>query len=349
MGVLARYGHLIDAVTESTPQITLGEGSTPLIRSRHLESQLGVGELYFKLEGMNPTGSFKDRGMVVAVAKALEDGCTGVICASTGNTSASASAYGSACGLESIVVVPKGNIAAGKLAQASMYGARVVAISGLFDDALDIVRSFAGPGPIKLVNSVNPDRIEGQKTASFEIIDELGDAPDDLFIPVGNAGNITAYWKGFVEYREMGNATCLPRMMGFQAAGAAPLVLGHPVEDPHTVASAIRIGRPASWEQAVTARDDSGGLIDSVTDEQIMDAYSLLAEQEGIFGEPASAASVAGLAKYAAAHPEMQDRRVVCIITGNGLKDPDNATAQGLNVEEAPADLAAVQRLLGMN
>ena len=349
MGVLARYGHLIDAVTESTPQITLGEGSTPLIRSRHLESQLGVGELYFKLEGMNPTGSFKDRGMVVAVAKALEDGCTGVICASTGNTSASASAYGSACGLESIVVVPKGNIAAGKLAQASMYGARVVAISGLFDDALDIVRSFAGPGPIKLVNSVNPDRIEGQKTASFEIIDELGDAPDDLFIPVGNAGNITAYWKGFTEYHEMGNATHLPRMMGFQAAGAAPLVLGHPVEDPHTVASAIRIGRPASWKEAVTARDNSGGLIDSVTDEQIMDAYSLLAGQEGIFGEPASAASVAGLAKYAAAHPEMQDRRVVCIITGNGLKDPDNATAQGLNVEEAPADLAAVQRLLGMN
>lgn len=349
MGVLARYGHLIDAVTESTPQITLGEGSTPLIRSRHLESQLGVGELYFKLEGMNPTGSFKDRGMVVAVAKAVEEGCTGVICASTGNTSASASAYGSACGLESIVVVPKGNIAAGKLAQASMYGARVVAISGLFDDALDIVRSFARPGPIKLVNSVNPDRIEGQKTASFEIIDELGDAPDDLFIPVGNAGNITAYWKGFREYHAMGNATHLPRMMGFQAAGAAPLVLGHPVEDPDTVASAIRIGRPASWKQAITARDDSGGLIDSVTDEQIMDAYSLLAGQEGIFGEPASAASVAGLAKYAAAHPEIQDRRVVCVITGNGLKDPDNAAAQGLSVEEAPADLAAVRRLLGMN
>ena len=210
MGVLARYGHLIDAITESTPQITLGEGSTPLIRSRHLESQLSVGELYFKLEGMNPTGSFKDRGMVVAVAKALEDGCTGVICASTGNTSASASAYGSACGLESIVVVPKGNIAAGKLAQASMYGARVVAISGLFDDALDIVRSFAGPGPIKLVNSINPDRIEGQKTASFEIIDDLGDAPDDLFIPVGNAGNITAYWKGFTEYHALGNSTVCP-------------------------------------------------------------------------------------------------------------------------------------------
>ncbi len=349
MGVLERYGHLIGAVTDSTPQITLGEGSTPLIRSRRLESQLGVGELYFKLEGMNPTGSFKDRGMVVAVAKALEDGCTSVICASTGNTSASASAYGSACGLESIVVVPKGNIAAGKLAQASMYGARVIAISGLFDDALDIVRSFAGPGPIKLVNSVNPDRIEGQKTASFEIVDDLGDAPDDLFIPVGNAGNITAYWKGFTEYHEAGNATRLPRMMGFQAAGAAPIVLGHPVEEPDTVASAIRIGRPASWDKAVAARDESGGLIDSVTDEQIMDAYSLLAGQEGIFGEPASAASVAGLAKYAAARPEMQDRRVVCIITGNGLKDPDSAAQQVLNVEEAPADLAEVRRLLGTN
>ena len=349
MGVLERYGHLIDAVTESTPQITLGEGGTPLIRSRHLESQLGVGELYFKLEGMNPTGSFKDRGMVVAVAKALEEGCTGVICASTGNTSASASAFGAACGLQSIVVVPKGNIAAGKLAQASMYGSRIVAISGSFDDALDIVRSFSGPGEIKLVNSINPHRIEGQKTASFEIIDDLGDAPDDLFIPVGNAGNITAYWKGFREYREMGNATRLPRMMGFQAAGAAPIVLGHPVEEPQTVATAIRIGRPASWKGAEAARDESGGEIDSVTDEQILDAYSLLAAREGIFGEPASAASVAGLAKYAASRPEMRDRRVVCVITGNGLKDPDSAAIQGLNVEEAPADLVAVRRLLGMN
>ena len=349
MGVLARYGHLMNVVTDSTPRITLGEGSTPLIRSRRLESQLGVGELYFKLEGMNPTGSFKDRGMVVAVAKAVEDGCTGVICASTGNTSAAASAFGAACGLQSIVVVPKGNIAAGKLAQASMYGARIVAIAGLFDDALDIVRTFAGPGAIRLVNSINTDRLEGQKTASFEIIDELGDAPDDLFIPVGNAGNITAYWQGFREYHEMGNSTRLPRMMGFQAAGAAPLVLGHSVEDPQTVASAIRIGRPASWDGAIAARDDSGGQIDSVTDEQILDAYSLLAGQEGIFGEPASAASVAGLVKYAAAHPEMQDRRIVCIITGNGLKDPDNATAQGLNIEDAPADLEAVRRMLGMN
>ena len=349
MGVLERYGHLMPIVTEATPRITLGEGSTPLIRSRRLESQLGVGELYFKLEGMNPTGSFKDRGMVVAVAKAVEDGCTGVICASTGNTSAAASAFGAACGLQSVVVVPKGNIAAGKLAQASMYGGRIIAISGSFDDALDIVRSFAGPGAIRLVNSINADRLEGQKTASFEIIDELGDAPDDLFIPVGNAGNITAYWKGFQEYHDSGTSTRLPRMMGFQAAGAAPIVLGHPVEDPQTVASAIRIGRPASWNGALAARDASGGQIDSVTDDQILDAYSLLAGQEGIFGEPASAASIAGLAKYAAANPEMQERRVVCIITGNGLKDPDNAAAQGLNIEESPADLAHVQRLLGMN
>ena len=254
IGVLARYGHLIPAVTDATPRITLGEGSTPLIRSRRLETELGVGELYFKFEGMNPTGSFKDRGMVVAVAKALEEGCTGIICASTGNTSASASAYAAACGLESIVMVPKGNIAAGKLAQASMYGSRIIAISGSFDDALDIVRSFSGPGAIKLVNSINPHRLEGQKTASFEIIDDLGDAPDELFIPVGNAGNITAYWKGFREYHESGRASRLPRMMGYQAAGAAPLVLGHSVEDPQTLATAIRIGRPASWTGALTAR-----------------------------------------------------------------------------------------------
>ncbi len=349
MGVLARYGHLIRSITDSTPQITLGEGNTPLIRSRRLESALGVGELYFKLEGMNPTGSFKDRGMVVAVAKALEDGCTGVICASTGNTSASASAFSTACGMESIVIVPKGNIAAGKLAQASIYGARILAIAGSFDDALDVVRSFAGPGAIRLVNSINIDRLEGQKTASFEIIDELGDTPDDVFIPIGNAGNITAYWMGFKEYHAIGNATRLPRMMGYQAAGAAPLVLGHPVEDPQTIASAIRIGRPASWDGAIAARDKSGGQIDSVTDEQILDAYSLLASKEGIFGEPASAASVAGLAKYAAAHPEMHDRRVVCIITGNGLKDPDSVVARGLSVEDVPADRESVHRILGMN
>ncbi len=347
MGVLARYGHLMAGVRDSTPPITLGEGGTPLIRSRRLESRLGVGELYFKLEGMNPTGSFKDRGMVVAVAKALEDECGAIICASTGNTSASASAFGALCGMESIVVVPRGNIAAGKLAQASMYGARVVAISGSFDDALDIVRSLTEMNQVRVVNSINPDRLEGQKTAAFEIIDDLGDAPDDLFIPVGNAGNITAYWKGFTEYRELGNATRLPRMMGYQAAGAAPFVIGHPVEDPQTVATAIRIGRPASWDSAIAARDESGGLIDSVTDEQILDAYSLLAEMEGIFGEPASAASVAGLAKYALDHPETQDRRVVCIITGNGLKDPDRATAQGLNVDESPADSAAVRKILG--
>ena len=347
VGVLERYGDLLP-LTESTPRITLGEGSTPLIRSRRMEAALGVGELYFKLEGMNPTGSFKDRGMVVAVAKALEDECAAIICASTGNTSASAAAYGAQSGIESIVMVPSGLIAAGKLAQAVMYGARVVSIAGSFDDALHIVRAMAESGRVRLVNSVNAHRLEGQKTAAFEIIDELGDAPDDVFIPVGNAGNITAYWKGFQEYLRLGRSGKRPRMMGFQAAGAAPLVLGYPIEEPDTLATAIRIGKPASWTAAIAARDESGGIIDSVTDTQIMDAYSMLAGSEGIFGEPASAASVAGLAKYTASHPEMADRQVVCIITGNGLKDPDSAASgRDMEFDEVPADIAAVSAFLG--
>ena len=346
VGVLERYGDLLP-LTDSTPRITLGEGSTPLIRSRRIEAQLGIGELYFKFEGMNPTGSFKDRGMVLAVAKALESECTAIICASTGNTSASAAAYGAQSGIESIVMVPSGLIAAGKLAQAVMYGARVVSIAGSFDDALHIVRAIAESDRVRLVNSVNPDRLEGQKTASFEIADELGDAPDDVFIPVGNAGNITAYWKGFQEYYRLGRTVNLPRMMGFQAAGAAPLVLGYPIEEPDTVATAIRIGKPASWTGAIAARDESGGQIDSVTDVEIMDAYSLLASSEGIFGEPASAASIAGLVKYAANHPEMADRRVVCIITGNGLKDPESAASgRDMEFDEVPADIDAVRRFL---
>ena len=345
-GVLERYGDLLP-LTNSTPRITLGEGSSPLIRSRRIEAHLGIGELYFKFEGMNPTGSFKDRGMVLAVAKALENECTAIICASTGNTSASAAAYGAQSGIESIVMVPSGLIAAGKLAQAVMYGARVVSIAGSFDDALHIVRAIAESDRVRLVNSVNPDRLEGQKTASFEIVDELGGAPDDVFIPVGNAGNITAYWKGFQEYYRLGRTVNLPRMMGFQAAGAAPLVLGHPVEEPDTVATAIRIGKPASWAGAIAARDESGGQIDSVTDVEIMDAYSLLAGSEGIFGEPASAASIAGLVKYASSHPEMADRRVVCIITGNGLKDPESAASgRDMEFDEVPADIDAVRRFL---
>jgi threonine synthase len=286
--------------------------------------------------------------MVVAVAKALEAECTAIICASTGNTSASAAAYGARCGLETIVIVPKGHVAAGKMAQAVVYGARILLVDGTFDDALEIVRSISDSSRVRLVNSVNPDRIEGQKTAAFEVVDALGDAPDDLFIPVGNAGNITAYWRGFKEYQALGRAMKTTRMMGFQAAGAAPLVLGHIVEDPETVASAIRIGRPASWDGAVRAREESKGEIDSVTDDEIMDAYRTLAGREGIFGEPASAASVAGLTKYTRSHPEMADRRVVCVITGSGLKDPDSAV-QGIDevIHEVPADVNAVRALLG--
>ena len=295
-GVLARYKDFLP-ITPDTPMLSLGEGDTPLVRCRQLEKEIGCGELYFKLEGCNPTGSFKDRGMVVAVAKAVEAGSKAVMCASTGNTSASASAYAAYCGLNVIIAVPGGRIALGKLAQAIVYGAKIIAIDGNFDQALSIVRTLTDKHPVTLVNSLNPHRIEGQKTASFEIIDILGDAPDYLFIPVGNAGNITAYWKGFVEYQQAGRAKQKPKMMGFQAEGAAPIVRGHAIPDPQTVASAIRIGNPASWQKAVAARDESGGVIDTVTDDEIMAAYHLQATRGGIFGEPASAASLAGLIK----------------------------------------------------
>jgi threonine synthase len=347
---MARYTELLP-LTDATPRITLGEGETPLVRSRILEKDLGIGELYFKYEGANPTGSFKDRGMVVAVAKALESGCEAVICASTGNTSASAAAYGARCGLQTIVVVPKGRVAAGKMAQAVMFGAKIVLIRGTFDDALSIVRELATDSRVQLVNSVNPDRIEGQKTAAFEIVDDLGGAPDELFIPVGNAGNITAYWRGFEEYQRLGRADQKPRVMGFQAAGAAPLVLGHPVEAPETRATAIRIGNPASWAGAIDAKNESSGVIDSVTDDQIMLAYRDLAQREGVFGEPASAASVAGLIKYSAAHPdELREHRVVCVITGTGLKDPDSATVDsGPSIEDVDPEIQAVRAILGWN
>ncbi len=347
-GILTRFQSLLP-LTEATPRITLGEGETPLIRSRKLERDLGVGELYFKYEGANPTGSFKDRGMVVAVAKALESRCEAIICASTGNTSASAAAYGARCGLQTIVVVPKGRVAVGKMAQAVIYGARILLVRGTFDDALHIVRDLATTPSVRLVNSVNPDRIEGQKTAAFEIVDDLGDAPDEVFIPVGNAGNISAYWRGFTEYARIGRAVHRPRMMGFQAAGAAPLVLGHPVEAPETVATAIRIGNPASRDGALAARDESDGIIDRVTDDQIMAAYRELAEHEGVFGEPASAASVAGLVKYANAHPgDLQDHRVVCVITGAGLKDPDSASGTTeASAEEVDPNVVSVRSALG--
>ncbi len=344
--LLDRYREFLP-ITPATPVFTIGEANTPLVRSQKLEREIGCGELYFKLESCNPTGSFKDRGMVMAVAKAVEGKSKAIMCASTGNTSASAAAFGAHCGLTSYVLVPKGNIALGKLAQALVYGARVISIDGNFDQALSIVRELTQKHPITLVNSLNPYRIEGQKTAAFEIVDALGDAPDYLFIPVGNAGNITAYWKGFGQYKQAGKSRKTPKMMGFQAAGAAPIVLGKPVAHPRTVATAIRIGNPASWKSALAARDESGGTIDSVTDEEILSAYRLLASREGVFGEPASAASVAGLIKSAQNGLKLDDKRVVCIITGNGLKDPDTALQSGQPLLEVPADLGAVEQAMG--
>jgi threonine synthase len=343
-GVLKRYRSFLP-VTRATPLITLGEGDTPLVRSRFLEKQFGCGELYFKLEGCNPTGSFKDRGMVVAVAKAVESGSQSIICASTGNTSASAAAYGARFELKTIVIIPKGKIATGKLAQALVYDAQIIGIKGNFDQALHIVRALTQKYPVTLVNSLNPYRIEGQKTAAFEIIDDLGDAPDYLFIPVGNAGNITAYWKGFVEYHGAGQASRTPRMMGFQAAGAAPIVLDKVVKRPKTIATAIRIGNPVSWQKAIAARDESGGTIDCVTDDEIMNAYNLMATKEGVFGEPASAASLAGLIKLAK-KKDFSGQRVVCIVTGTGLKDPGLPAKYAQAPIEVPAELGAVEEVL---
>jgi threonine synthase len=317
--------------------ISLGEGDTPLVRSSRLGKELGCPDLYFKLEGCNPTGSFKDRGMVVAIAKALEQGSKAVMCASTGNTSASAAAYSARCGLPAFVLIPKGEVATGKLAQAMAYGAKILMVEGNFDAALRLARAFTSKHPIALVNSVNPHRLEGQKTAAFEVSDDLGDAPDYLFIPVGNAGNITAYWRGFVEYYRAGRTTRLPRMMGFQAEGAAPIVRGMPIANPQTIASAIRIGNPASWGGALEARDRSGGVIDMVSDDEILDSYRLLASQEGIFCEPASAAAFAGLVKLSRQGLNLAGQRVVCVVTGTGLKDPELAIssvkAQTIEVE----------------
>jgi threonine synthase len=345
-GVLFRYRDFLP-VTKDTPMITLGEGSTPLVRSLYLEKELSCGELYFKLEGCNPTGSFKDRGMVVAIAKAVENGSRSVICASTGNTSASAAAYGARFGLDVVVMVPKGKIALGKMAQAIAYGAKIIAIQGNFDQALQLVRALAEKHPVTLVNSINPYRIQGQKTAAFEIVDDLGNAPEYFFIPVGNAGNITAYWKGFVEYNKSGRARRTPKMLGFQAAGAAPIVKGKAVERPKTLATAIRIGNPASWKGAVAARDESGGLIDSVTDNEIVAAYKLLARKEGVFGEPASAASVAGLIKMVNNGLNLLGKKVVCIITGTGLKDPSLPAKFAEPFPELPVDIELVEKTLG--
>ena len=347
-GVLARYARYLP-LTADTPMLTMGEGDTPLVRSRHIGPELGMPDLYFKLEGCNPTGSFKDRGMVVAVAKAVEAGHRTILCASTGNTSASAAAYGAAVGIQTVVLVPKGEIAEGKLSQAIAYGARIMTITGSFDQALSIVRELAQGYELSLVNSVNPHRIEGQKTAAFEIVDELGDAPDLLFIPVGNAGNITAYWRGFREYHDLGKARRLPRMMGFEAEGAAPIARGAPVASPQTIASAIRIGNPANWAGAVEARDQSRGNIGAVSDQEILEAYQMLARREGIFCEPASAASLAGLIKTIREGADLGGSSAVCIITGHGLKDPAMVKEfTGSTPEESPADAASVAQRLDL-
>jgi len=345
-GVLSRYGDFLP-ITKDTPRISLGEGDTPLVRSRRLRERAGCRELYFKLESCNPTGSFKDRGMVVAVAKAMEEESKAVLCASTGNTSASAAAYAAHCGLDAYVLVPHGNIAQGKLAQAVAHGARVLAVRGNFDEALRIARQVSERHPVALVNSVNPNRLEGQKTAAFEIVDALGDAPDLLFIPVGNAGNITAYWRGFVEYYRAERSTKKPCMIGWQAEGAAPIVRGEPVENPQTIASAIRIGNPASWQLAVAARDESGGEINAVSDDEILEAYRLLAREEGIFGEPASAAGVAGLLKYSRDH-DLSEATIVSIITGHGLKDPETALSIETEMVEVEPDVGAVEEAMGL-
>ncbi len=346
-GVLKRYGEFLP-LTDATPRISLEEGSTPLIRSVRIEKELNIGALYFKCEGLNPTGSFKDRGMVVAVAKALEGNSRAILCASTGNTSASAAAYAARCGIGAIVLVPAGNIAIGKFAQSLMYQAKALEIDGNFDDALRLARELTDKHAITLVNSLNPHRIEGQKTAAFEIIEDLGDAPDYVFMPVGNAGNITAYWKGFKEFGNLGRATKLPQMMGFQAEGAAPIVLDKVVEQPQTIATAIRIGNPASWKSALAARDESEGVIQSVWDGGILRAYSLLAGKEGLFCEAASAISLAGLMEVAKAGTDFSNSTVVCILTGNGLKDPDVAVKQSQNAKPVAARLDAIEKVLDL-
>ncbi len=341
MGVIARYREFLP-VGPSTPEVDLHEGSTPLVPSRNIGRALGLERLYFKYEGLNPTGSFKDRGMVVAVAKALEAGSRVLMCASTGNTSASMAAYAARTGVRAIVVVPSGEIAMNKLSQALMYGAKVVALKGTFDTALDAVRELTSRYPVALMNSVNPNRLEGQKTAAFEIVDALGDAPDYLLLPVGNAGNITAYWKGFREYHKAGHSTRLPRMVGAQAEGAAPIVAGHPIPNPRTIASAIRIGNPASWEGATSARDESGGLIAAVTDTEILSAQIRLASTEGLFAEPASAAPLALLIRLVMEGKIEKDSTTVVVLTGSGLKDPDAA----LKNVEPPIELDGDARTL---
>lgn len=349
-----RYNGLIDKyreylpVSDSTEIITLCEGNTPLIKAENLAKKIGLDcEIYLKYEGSNPTGSFKDRGMTMAVTKAKEEGSHAIICASTGNTSAAAAAYGAKAGLKTYVLIPDGYIALGKLSQAMMYGAKVIAINGNFDNALDAVREISKNYPITLVNSVNPYRIEGQKTGAFEIIEALEDAPDYHFIPVGNAGNITAYWKGYKEFYNLKKSTKFPKMMGIQAEGSAAIVKGHKIDNPQTIATAIRIGNPASWKQAEAARDESKGTIDMVSDEKIIEAYNLLASTEGVLAEPASCAPIAGLIKLK--DTIKPKSKIVCILTGNGLKDPDCAIKYAKSpVEKTTSEIKDIVKLMGL-
>jgi len=348
-GVIEAYRQYLP-VSDETPVVTLLEGDTPLIRSRHIGPSLpGNIQLYFKYEGTNPTGSFKDRGMTMAISKAKEEGARITMCASTGNTSASAAAYSAAAGMQSVVLIPEGYVALGKLAQALAHGARAIQVAGNFDDCLKIVRDITDNYPVTLVNSLNPYRLEGQKTAAFEVCDALGRAPDFHVLPVGNAGNISAYWMGYKEYQQAGVTESVPHMLGWQAAGAAPLVLGKPVANPETLATAIRIGNPARWQEAAAAVEESGGLVRIVTDDEILAAYAQLASQEGIFAEPASGAGVAGVIKLAhegffGAEPVI----VVCTVTGHGLKDPDRAVALAPEPEKAPPQTAAVVEMLAL-
>jgi threonine synthase len=347
-GVIEEYRKFLP-VTEHTPIITLGEGHTPLIRATRLAKKIAPGiDLYLKFEGANPTGSFKDRGMTMAISKAVEAGARAVMCASTGNTSASAAAYGARAGLAVYVLIPAGKIAMGKLSQAMMHRATVIQIEGNFDQALSIVKDLSASQHIELVNSINPYRIEGQKTAAMEICDQLGDAPSVHVLPVGNAGNITAYWRGYQEYRAANQTTKAPRMMGFQAAGAAPIVLGHVVDNPQTVATAIRIGNPASWQLALNAVKESSGAIDMVTDEEILQAYATVAATEGVFCEPASAASVAGVTKLSRNGGLREGETVVCTLTGHGLKDADTAISVSVQPKTVKATREDVARLLNV-
>ena len=345
-GVIEEYRDRLP-VTTTTPVVTLREGGTPLIHAKHLSTLLN-NDIWLKFEGANPTGSFKDRGMTMAISKAAEDGAKVVICASTGNTSASAAAYAAKAGMVPAVLVPQGKVAMGKMAQAVIHGSTLLHVDGNFDDCLNLARELSEKYPVALVNSVNPYRIEGQKTASFEVVDFLGDAPDLHVLPVGNAGNITAYWKGYNEYRADGISSRLPQMWGFQAAGAAPIVLGKIVTNPETIATAIRIGNPASWQQAIAARDDSGGLIDSVTDDEILLAYRLVAGEEGVFVEPSSAAGLAGLMKHHARGTLPHGRQIVITLTGHGLKDVQWALADAADPVVIKPNAAAAAEALGL-